>query len=160
MHARPCYGISTDSFSKDQVKSIISVDTVGNLETLLAQHIFTAFMWAVASDSRLRIEEETSIAHTDQFRIGDPDSLLSLRLENKMLTGIAEAIERTGLASIQDAYFCIVPSLSDAKKLPSGVLVDFVQQQTRIHELSGRWETVVPVYIRLFQMFKDFGTEH
>lgn len=138
----------------------LAVFSSTSLESSLAQHIFSSFMWAVAKNIEDKIpngEGETSIARGDLFRIGDPDTLLSLKFENKTLTGIVNDIQQTGLGSLQDVYMCIIPPLSHFQKLPVGAAVDFVRQRTREYELHGRWEDLVPLYIRLFRECKTLG---
>jgi hypothetical protein len=90
----------------------------------------------------------------------DPETLPFLGLENKVLTGIAGAIQQTGLGSLQEMYMCIIPPLSCSKKLPIDATVEFIRQCTREHEMLGHWERVVPVYIRLFQECKPLRTTH
>jgi len=134
-----------------------------SLESSLAQHIFSSFMWAIGNEiaaSKLDNKDETSIARGDLFRMDDPKTLLSLGLENKVLTRIANAIQQTGLGNLQEAYICIIPPLSCSRKLPVDAVVEFIRQRTREHEMLGRWERVVPVYIKLFQEYRTLGINH
>ena len=120
-------------------------------------------MWAVAENIGAEVFDrkgETSIAGGDLFQINEPDTLLSLRFKNKTLTGIVNAIQQTGLGSLQDIYMCIIPPLSRFQKLPVMAAVDFVRQRTREYELHGRWEALVPLYIRLFRECKTLGLRH
>ena len=144
---------------------IDSLTVVSNvsLESSLAQHIFSSFMWAIGNEipvNKLDNKDETSIARGDLFRMDDPETLLSLGLENKVLTRIANAIQQTGLGNLQEAYICIIPPLSCSRKLPTEAVVEFIRQRTREHEMLGRWERVVPVYIKLFQEYRTLGINH
>ena len=104
-------------------------------------------MWAIMKDDLAEKDDhlakrldkgETSIVRGDLFSMDDPDTLRSLGLENKLLTGIANAIQQTGLGSFQEAYMCIIPPLSYSGKLPMEAVVEFIQQCTREHEMLGR----------------------
>ena len=134
-----------------------------SLESSLAQHIFSSFMWAITQhipDEAFNKRDENSISHADLFRADDPGTLLSLKLQNSTITGMANAIQKTGLGSLQEVYMCIIPSLSSFRKLPAGAVIEFVQRQMREHEMLGHWAMVAPGYIRLFQECKSFGAGH
>lgn len=105
-------------------------------------------------------EADTAIVAFNGFRIEDPDSLLSIRLENPFLTGVAKNIEATGLCSLQDAYLCIIPALSSAKLLSVQEVIDFVRGKAKDAELLGQWDIVAPVYLRLFQDSKSWGASN
>jgi ankyrin repeat protein len=122
--------------------------------------MFTAFMWAVATDGRstmrIDLKGNTTISNPDVFRSENPETLLSLRLENKMLRKTANAIQRSGLGSLQEAYLCIIPPFSCTKRLPIEAVVDFVRLRMRDYEVLGQWEKVVPVYVKLFRICRTF----
>lgn len=149
-----------DNNSSDSQQSALTVDCNASLESLLAQHIFTAFMWSMAIDMRVRFDDDSSILSCKDYRVEDSDTLLSLRLESKTLAEMTEGIQGTGLCSLLEAYICIIPPLSSAKRLPVRAVVDFARQQRKGPELLGLWEKVVPVYIRLFREFKPLGERH
>ena len=75
-----------------------------------------------------------------------------------MLTGIATAIQQTGLGSLKEAYMCIVPPLSVFEKLPIEAVFAFTRQQTRDHEVLKRWGMVVSVFTKLYQQCKSSRT--
>jgi len=117
-------------------------------------------MWTVVKDRGFKMDSgsaDTAIAAFNRFRIEDPDSLLSIRLDNPFLAGVARGIEETGLCNLQDAYLCIVPALSSANALPVLEVIDFVREQAKNAERLGQWATVAPVYLRLFQDSKPWG---
>ncbi|KAF8544649.1 hypothetical protein BDD12DRAFT_482026 [Trichophaea hybrida] len=146
--------------SGDETSDPLIVVSNVSLESSLAQHIFSSFMWAIANDipaEKLK-KGETSIARGDLFQMDDPDTLLSVKFENKVLTGIANTIQRTELGTLEDVYISIIPPLSGFRKLPIEPVIEFIWQQMRDHELRGRWEKVVPVCIRLFQECKTWET--
>ncbi|KAI5851794.1 hypothetical protein BZA05DRAFT_473941 [Tricharina praecox] len=132
------------TISGDSQQSALTVDCNASLESLLAQHIFTAFMWSMAIDMRVRFDDDSSILSCKDYRVEDSDTLLSLRLESKTLAEMTEGIQGTGLCSLLEAYICIIPPLSSAKRLPVRAVVDFARQQRKGPELLGLWEKVVP----------------
>ena len=120
-------------------------------------------MWAIAAKiepKKLNGAGETSITHGDLFRAQDPETLLSLRIQNKVVSRIASALQETGLGSLQGAYTCIIPPLSNSRALPTESVIEFVRQRMLEHEVLGRWEVAVPVYQKLFEVCKPFGQTH
>ena len=134
-----------------------------SLESSLAQHIFSSFMWAITPHIPGEVfnkRDENSISHADLFRADDPRTLRSLKLQNSTITGMANAIQQSGLGSLQEVYMCIIPPLSSFRRLPAEAVIEFVRQQMREHEILGHWAAVAPGYIRLFRECKPFGPTH
>ena len=120
-------------------------------------------MWAIAAKiepKKLNGAGETSITHGDLFRAEDPETLLSLRIQNKVVSRIASALQETGLGSLQGAYTCIIPPLSNSHALPAESVIEFVRQRMLEYEVLGRWEVAVPVYRKLFEVCRPFGETH
>ena len=137
---------------------VLTTAATGSLESLLSQHLFTVFLWAVVKDHRFRINDNgTTISAPNEFRLEEPSTLLSLRLENKTLQELARTIQGTGLCDLQDAYLCLIPPLSCGQLLPSLEVVKFVSMKTKGAEQTGQWNIVVPMYIRLAREFDTFG---
>ena len=128
------------------------------LASALAQHMFSAFMWAISAET-LDLGTETLIVHQRAFS-SDSAPLDALQLENQALMELANAVQQTGLGSSGEAYMCIVPPLSYGKKLPIDPVIGFVRRETADHELRGQWEKIVPLYIELFRIFQKFPTEN
>jgi Ankyrin repeats (3 copies) len=135
-----------------------TISTFLSLETTLAQHLFMSFLWAIANSiasDKLELNSRTSVKRAETFKVDDPASILSLRLENDVLVGLATTIRQTGLGSLEDAYACIIPPLSHFQKLPNQAVVAFVRQQMRDQERRVHWDAwkmVVEMYMELFQM--------
>jgi hypothetical protein len=109
----------------------------------------------------LHLKEQTTIGHPDVFKLDDPKKLLSLRLENKTLVGMANTIQQIGLGTVQDVYMCMIPSLSHTKRLPIASLIDFVRREMKDYEVLGHWEKAIPVYVELFRICKTLEkTQH
>jgi len=159
---------SSDGSSLDHKRGVVAVNSEGPLEILLAQHMFTAFMWAIVKHdvsamppTFLHLREQTTIGHADVFKLDDPKKLLSFRLENKTLVGMANTIQQIGLGTVQDVYMCMIPSLSHTKRLPIAPLIDFVRREMKDYEVLGHWEKAIPVYVELFRICKTLEkTQH
>ncbi|KAF8535428.1 hypothetical protein BDD12DRAFT_892990 [Trichophaea hybrida] len=163
----PSYTRQADDKVDNETSGHLTVVSNVSLESSLAQHVFSSFMWAIVNDGLAEKDDdlvkkldrdETEIVHGDLFLMDDPETLLSLGLENKVLTGIANAIQKMGLVSLQEAYMCIIPPLSYSRKLPMEAIVKFIRQCRREDEMLGHWERVILVYIKLFQECKTLGT--
>ena len=122
-------------------------------------------MWAVVHATeedddlaRKLNTNETSITRGDLYLLDCPETLRSLGFENKLLAGIANAIQQTGLGSFQEAYMCIIPPLSFSCKLPMEAIFKYILQRTREREMLGRWEKIVPVYFHSFRKLKKLRT--
>ncbi|KAI5807770.1 hypothetical protein BZA77DRAFT_255946 [Pyronema omphalodes] len=120
----------------------LSMITTSPVDTLLAQHIFSSFMWAISEHipSEKINKSTTAVKKGDFFNANDINSFLSCRLENRTITGLAADIERTGLVSLDEAYTFIIPPLSVANQLPVEVMADFIRQNVKEHEVNMRWE--------------------
>jgi ankyrin repeat protein len=124
------------------------------LEQLLAQHIFSAFMWAVAPSVPIdRID-------ADSTRVTAKDNLTFASCENIHLAELANSIQQFGLGSREDALLCMVPPLSCNNKLPVNVSVNFIRQQTRDLEKTGKWDVVIDQHIDLFKFCCRFGLQY
>ncbi|KAF8248511.1 hypothetical protein K440DRAFT_625715 [Wilcoxina mikolae CBS 423.85] len=83
------------------------------LEILLAQHMFSAFMWAIAE------HVPDNLICTNKITTKRDGPSLSPKPENSVILQLANAIQSAGLAKTpEEAYMCIIPPLSCAKKLP------------------------------------------
>jgi ankyrin repeat protein len=127
------------------------------LEQLLAQHIFSAFMWAIAPSVPIDRIDANSTQVTANHN-NDKDTFASC--ENIHLAELANSIQRFGLWSREDALLCMVPPLSCNNKLPVNAVVNFIRQQTRDLEKTGKWDVVIDQHIDLFKFCRRFGLQH
>jgi hypothetical protein len=115
----------------------------------LAQHIFSAFMWAIA-------EKMSSLGHAKtnpgSFNIDDHDTWNSIALENAKLLEMAREIQSTGLGSLEQVYLSIIPPLSWVYKLPDETVVDLVLQRVSEHESNCRWRKAWKAYSHLLDI--------
>ena len=138
-----------------------------SLESSLAQHVFSSFMWAIVyvaekdDDLAQKLNKsETSITRGELFLLDHPETLRFLGLENKLLAGIANDIQQTGLGSFRGVYMCIIPPLSCFCQLPMEAIIEFIRQRTREREMLGLWDRIIPVYFQHFKRLKTLKTPH
>ncbi|KAK4149537.1 hypothetical protein C8A00DRAFT_18785 [Chaetomidium leptoderma] len=141
-------------------QSTLAVDAHSDLKTLYAHHIFSAFMWAVAaaiaeSEDVLgahilgEAEIRTFLARTGphQHASWDTDTF-----RNEKLSALVRDIETTGLGSVDDIYFGILPPLSAWNLLPP-VHAILKRGLELGHELEQRrgWRGAGSTYVRLLK---------
>ncbi|KAI5815819.1 hypothetical protein BZA77DRAFT_73218 [Pyronema omphalodes] len=113
----------TDNTETENERFLAVISTTER-ELLFAQHIFTAFMWAIAPKiTRIRRATKASQSMTNV-----PTAWQNRELGNEVIQNLANGISDTGLASKNDAFLCIIPPLSIHDKLPSYAAVDEVVQ--------------------------------
>ena len=129
------------------------------LESALAQHMFSAFMWAISAE-RIDLKGDTTVVNPNAFVLDSVAPLDTLQLENKTLLELVNSVQRTGLGSLDEVYMCIIPPLSCSKSLPIDAVIEFIRRETADHELRGRWDRIAPIYVELFHICQTFGTEN
>jgi len=142
----------TNAEIQDSKPPYLSVISNSSLEPLLAQDMFSNFMWAVAKNIP-RLGGETT------FRPGDSqgDNWPSTRLGNNILSKLAQDIQRAGLGSLDDIYLSIVPPLCMIQKLPVPYcIVEYAQEATKSHEALGHWKEATDIYLWLFRTCMRF----
>lgn len=158
-----------------------------SLEKVLAQELFSFFIWAVAKalDGPIKSPAIASANHTlDQDKITEafegyhnidihgfyyrfkerfyPMFWQGFRLENSLLQKIVDDIQQAKLASAEEAWMLIIPPLGAERKLPEpSAVIDLVRKYTATYNLTEKnWLTMGSLYIGLFRIFKLYGTEN
>ena len=145
--------------SQRQVNSQI-VKSGATLERFLAQHVFSAFMWAVADEIPLeRILGETTFDSRDAFSINDHTTWNSCRLENATITKLVKDVERTDLGNFSEVSMAIIPPLSCTNKLPNEAMIDLILQKVRAHEIKCHWKEAAQSYLELIHMTLENSTD-
>lgn len=96
---------------------ILAAESYSPLKTLYVQHMFSVFMCAAAKTMEpIEDKAEVRLAQTD----GMNDDLMwqSIALHSTRLSKLAQAIQGTGLRSLEDIYLAMIPPLSGENKLP------------------------------------------
>ena len=129
----------------------LAVISEAPLENICGQAILSAFMTSFVQTSL------ESIGGGVRGRGGERGVKASFGLRSGVLDELAEKVERTGLASIEDALSCIVPPLQNSGKLPlagvtsTDVFSDTVQEITN-YFTGGRLELAEPLLIWLLDV--------
>ncbi|KAG5800556.1 hypothetical protein H9Q69_000443 [Fusarium xylarioides] len=106
----------------------LSISSEASLPAILAQHLFTSFMWTVAQ--RLpkdclnpRFEEMQKEVEIDGPQTFDPydfDQMWPrLKLRHRRLTELVRQIESYGLGRTEHILLCMIPALSKSNLLPN-----------------------------------------
>ncbi|KAK5654663.1 hypothetical protein OQA88_6986 [Cercophora sp. LCS_1] len=125
---------------------------------LFAQHLFTAFMWALAREKMQRpIPGRANIQASDLSQLDvSPHSWRLFTLQNQQFSRVVQDIHATGLGSLNDIYFCIIPPLSQTHRLPqTDSVVKWAQQHLLEPGPTGRWSKVVNGLVWLLGTFPD-----
>ena len=132
----------------------LAVVADSSLELLLAQDLFSSFMWFVADRMRRLSVEST----TSRLRPTDLTWFDSSRLENPVLSSMAREIERAGLGTLGDAYASILPPLSIKKKLPiPRCVVTHAHKTAQFHLANGEGDWATYAYQMLLGRCIAFG---
>lgn len=106
-----------------------------SLPTILIQHLFTTFVWAISEDlctlclplsfgdspSQVKIDGRDRF-QTDNFH----ETWYLPRLSHAKLTALVEEIKGYGMGSEDDILLCIIPAFSSKDLLPNRVMVQLL----------------------------------
>lgn len=148
-----CNGPSAPSgLAEEGTKSCLATVSEAPLASLFAQEMFSAFMWSFARSPNVKkIKGQTIVQPLPGQNSNSKTSWQFFTLENDTLTKLAQSIERTGLGSLGEIYMSIIPPLSAEEKLPdAGVVVNYINQQCKKHQLGGSWEGAAEMYLWVF----------
>ncbi|RSM18642.1 hypothetical protein CDV31_002571 [Fusarium ambrosium] len=119
------------------------------LHTILAQHLFTSFMWTVVgflpknclNPGIDEIQQEVEIEGPKAFEsYGFAQTWLRPRFRHRQLTKIVRKIESYGLGSTTDILLCMVPALSSRHLLPNQAILKLMP---RVGPGQGWVETAI-----------------
>lgn len=134
----------------------LAIKSTANLTTILAQHLFTNFMWTVVDvlpanflhqgylpgDQEVDIEGSQTIDPSEFERIWS-----RARLRHRGLTKAVRKMETLGLGSSTEILLCMVPALSYKDLLPNLVMLS---QLPRADYGQG-WTETARCYSRLLE---------
>ncbi|KAF7893765.1 hypothetical protein EAF00_007279 [Botryotinia globosa] len=133
-------------------------------EKFLAQHIFSTFLWAVVDSLPLteienKHQTEVVLPRDDKLRLNEKHpNWNSLRLTNKTIKQMTNAVESSGLGTLEDANSLIIPPLSYSDKLPNEDIVDTVRKKANDNELGHR-DIACNLYAKLLKLCDDLPPE-
>ncbi|KAF4884743.1 Ankyrin-3 [Colletotrichum fructicola] len=102
------------------------------LHVILAQHLFTSFMWTVAEylprgcfcSGPDEVKEEVEVEGLRTFNSDDfAQTWLRPRLRHRKLIKIIRSMESFGLGSTTDILLCMIPALSFKRLLPNQAIL-------------------------------------
>jgi hypothetical protein len=138
---------------------ILAVASYISLATFFIQHIFSSFMWAAArkmDDKDRMTNKVVYVLITDTDGVNHNAAWRSFTLHNSQLSRMVQAIQSTGLGSLEEVYLCMIPPLSAENKLPRpDSIIDWTQAHAERHERRGNWKEVGDACIWLFQTTKS-----
>lgn len=136
-------------------KSSLARVSETKLEVSLAQHLFSGFMWAV-SEHLMNVDGQTTTQQTNSS--DNPTDWQSIKLDNSLLSRIAQAIHNTGLGSLEDVYLSIIPPLSHTNLLPIGAAVDPILRNLKARKANNDWEKSGSILLELLHFGTTFGS--
>lgn len=116
------------------------IETKTSLEDLCAQQVYAAFIYKIATI----IEEVGGV--TLPRKMNPPAVTQKLYLSNSNLSSLATIYQESGLGTIEEAYFSIIPALRSSGKIPSvhGAYRQMVSDSTQL-ELAGSLERAMKI---------------
>ncbi|KAF2793896.1 ankyrin, partial [Melanomma pulvis-pyrius CBS 109.77] len=145
---------------KETSITTLSVQLAGKTELLLAQHLFSGFMWSVANHiPREELLQPITFDTRDRFDIYDHTTWDFCKIQNSNLNALIRDVQRAGMGSLEEVSMFIIPALSYAGKLPSESIVELIRQRVRDNEIGRHWEESIQVYSELVKLVKDGITE-
>lgn len=117
------------------------VETKTSLEDLCAQQVYAEFIYKIATI----IEEVGGVTLPRKM---NPSTVThqNLYLSNSNLSSLATIYQESGLGTIEEAYFSIIPALRSSGKIPSvyGAYRQMVSDSTQL-ELAGSLERAMKI---------------
>ena len=140
--------------STTEVVRELAIASSGYLPTILAQHLFTSFIWTIAehlSRDCLRQgfstrEDDVEIDGRHRFVVYEfSETWHRPTLRHRMLTKVVRQMEVYGLGSFNDILLCMVPALSFKDLLPNNTMLKLMPQPER----GATWLEASRAYKRL-----------
>ncbi|KAJ4308776.1 hypothetical protein N0V84_011892 [Fusarium piperis] len=136
---------------------ILAAESFSPLKRLFAQHMFSAFMWAVAKRMK-QIKDKADVRSAQKDGVSDQPTWQSIALHSTRLSKLAQDIQSTGLGSLEDIYLGIIPPLSRENKLPrADAIIEWARENAKPHEELGHWKEAADAYLWLFRTAEMFS---
>lgn len=136
--------------------TVLATEAYSSMPMLFSQHIFSAFMYAVAGMSKKTklfqdaadLQPNTSGDRTWKF----------FTLRNATLSTMVSEIESSGLGNLADIYLSVIPPLSEKNKLPltDDTIIAMAREKAKQHEQLQHWWEVTKIYLWLFRTANTF----
>ncbi|KAF7540966.1 hypothetical protein G7054_g967 [Neopestalotiopsis clavispora] len=147
---------------KDTV-SDLGIVSKASLPVILAQHLFTSFMWTVVQSTSLRkdclspkndaIHQEVEIEGPTVFNLYDFDQTWPrLRLRSRVLTRLVRQMETYGLGNTDEILLCMIPAFSAMQLLPNQEIRKLLPRVGPGHD----WVETATCYCKLLQAIQAY----
>ncbi|KAK3312638.1 hypothetical protein B0H66DRAFT_484763, partial [Apodospora peruviana] len=138
----------------------LSIVASAYLPTILAQHIFTSFIWSVARNMPRDCLRQSTADVKVEAGTFTPDALkdtwYSPKLSHARLDGFVKHVETAGLGSRSEILLCIIPALSFNDLLPNERILSLMPREApRI--VGHGWARTASFYHDLLEC--SFGSE-
>ena len=132
----------------------VATTSNASFENLLAQDMFSAFMWALAGIKEVAVIDKATIRPGEAI---SSDAWKTFSLRSERLTRLAHEVSDSGLGTVDDAFQAIIPALSYRDKLPSlEELAALAQHRGELHEKDRRWKEATDTYLWLLELAKVY----
>jgi ankyrin repeat protein len=119
-------------------------------EHSMAQHIFSAFLWAIRNEKWSELLDKITLVPRS-FNVDDFGTWYSPRLESAELLQMAREVQSTGLGTLEQIYLSFIPPLSQAMKLHADEIFDLVLDRAHEYEKDCRWSKAADIYCNLLK---------
>ncbi|KAF4810450.1 Ankyrin-3 [Colletotrichum tropicale] len=141
-----------DEIAEDtETNTVLATESYSSMPMLFAQHIFSAFMYAVAGKGKkIKLFQD---AVDVQPNTSGESTWKSFTLRNATLSAMVSEIESSGLGSLADIYLIVIPPLSENHKLPQAddAIIEMARKKARQYEQLKHWEEATKIYVWLFR---------
>lgn len=131
------------------------------LHTILAQHLFSSFMWTVVEFLPKNclnpgiddLHQEVEIEGPKEFNAYDSSfaqDWLRIKLRHRQLTKVVRKMESYGLGSTNDILLCMIPALSSKNLLPNQAILKLMP---RVSSSRG-WVEIAICHYKLLRTIK------
>ncbi|KAF2995700.1 hypothetical protein E8E13_003650 [Curvularia kusanoi] len=134
----------------------LAISDANALSTILAQHLFTSFMWTVVEKLprdflRRGSENNEQLVNIEGRRAFDPRDFEKTwycpTLRHRKLTKLVREIEKSGLGSYTDILLCMIPAFSSKDLLPNHAMLKLIPPVQHDHG----WVATAGDYTRLLR---------
>lgn len=137
--------------------TVIATNSFGSLESLYAQELFSAFVWAAAKKMEAPVGGGADLQLSD---VPEDSSRESFKLSNKVLSTLANSIQNTGLANTETVFALLIPPLSAENKLPAvHQVIELARQEAQPFEGNSNLIEVGRIYLWLYRKMSIFPSD-
>ncbi|KAK6723249.1 hypothetical protein SNK04_002100 [Fusarium graminearum] len=121
---------------RTQSSDILVQHSTADLVTVMAQHLFTCFIWNIGSllprnifnREDININEIVTVESSGSFDQTSSTGAYSVqKISHRQLTKFVNYAEKQGLGTFDDILLCIIPTFSFFDCLPNNVILDYNQ---------------------------------